>query len=68
MFGGGYMKSPYRVIYIVCNDYEKAEEIFFKETGYLFESRVCECCGSDFWVDEVDKVESEDGKTLVLIG
>ena len=50
----------------------KAETIFFKEIGYLFDSIDFECCGSNFWVDEVNKVESHKNerfnKVLIMIG
>tara|TARA_R100000008_G_C3524577_1_gene135865 strand:- start:210 stop:425 length:216 start_codon:yes stop_codon:yes gene_type:complete len=71
------MKTPYYVIYIIADDYWRANEIFKEETGYDFDSSTCDCCGSDFWVTEINSIKDdevpekrfgEDVKTLTLIG
>jgi|9_EtaG_2_1085328.scaffolds.fasta_scaffold34302_2 hypothetical protein len=71
------MKTPYYVIYVVSDDIWRADEVFKDEFGFSFESRTCDCCGPDFWVQEIDSIKDDevperrlghDVKTLTLIG
>ena len=54
------MKTPYHITYVIADDYWKANEIFKKETGFDFNSSICDCCGPDFFITEIDSIENEE--------
>ena len=71
------MKTPYYVIYVIADDYWRANEVFKEEFGLDFDSSSCDCCGPDFFIYEIDSIKNddiparrfgEDVKTLTLIG
>lgn len=57
MHSGGYRKTQYEKAYIQAETEEAAGEIFKQKTGANVYGCACECCGSDFWIYEVEQPE-----------
>lgn len=65
MATGGYQKTDYAQIFLELSENE-ARKYFKDKFGIDPENVTCDCCGSDFEVDEMGEEPIESGDTLII--